>query len=164
MALPLACSLLLLLCIDAYKTLRQHRLIVYNNGREPAVEMIRGRYYQHLTGKDGYNTNAAHTGYGAWHLAETAAPPYFSFGGKTMLLLTDSMINGYEAPFPVDVLILARPLRQIRVANFLNTFSPKEVVLAVRPSAYHLSRWADSCAARGIRLHSVDRDGAYVRE
>ena len=162
-ALPAVCMLLLMLTFDAFQTLRQERLIVYNNGRIPAAEIIRGRHFESLTGGVvGYNAVAAHTGLGAWRKGENLTSPYFSFAGKRMLLLQDSSIQAYENPFPVDVLILARPLRQIRVANFLQTFSPKEIVLAVRPSAYHLRRWTDSCSAHGILLHSVDRDGAYI--
>ncbi len=165
-ALPAACALLLILTVDSYQTRRQKRLIVYNNGRSPAVELIRGKYFEQLAGGQvSYNAVAAHTGLGAWRKkSDTTLTPYFSFGGKTVLVLSDSTIQSYENPLLVDVLILARPLRQIRVASFLQTFSPKEIVLAVRPSAYHLKRWTDSCAAHGIRLHSVDRDGAYIRE
>ena len=164
-ALPAACAILLSLTVDAYTTRRQERLIVYNNGRAPAAEIIRGKYFEPLTGGQvGYNALATHTGFGAWRKNSDSLPPYFSFGGKTMLLLSDSTVQSYENPFPVDVLILGRPLRQIRVASFLQTFSPKEVVLAVRPSAYHLRRWTDTCAAHGIRLHNVATEGAYIRE
>lgn len=160
-----ACLLVTLLNYDQYKALRQERLIVYNNGRWPSVEIIRGRYFQTITGnREGYNEKSAHIGYHAWRASKQTVSPYFSISGKRVFVMTDSLQQTVSNRLPVDILILARPLRLMRVGEALRAFAPKEVVLAARPSAYHLKRWTDSCAAHGIALYNVADDGAYLCE
>jgi competence protein ComEC len=166
-ALPAACVLLLLLSMDQYKALRQQQLVVYSNGRHPSAERIDGQYFSVLVGKasENYNTKAAHTGWHAWKSATPGADaPYLFIHGKTALLLSDTTVNTYTAPFPVDVLVICRPLWQLQVAGVLNTFTPKEIVLAQTPAPHHLQRWKDSCTTRGIRLYNVGEEGAFIME
>jgi competence protein ComEC len=165
LALAATCLLLFSFSIFRYKALGQKRLIVYNNGRHPLVELISGDRALPLVGnEEGYNQKAAHIGYGTSINEIRSQPPLISIGGKRVLILTDSTKQYYQHPFPVDILILARPLRFIRVGDMIQAFSPEEIVLAQRPGTYHLRRWTDSCAAYGIKLHNVSADGAYIRQ
>ncbi len=166
-ALPTACVLLGLLTLDKYKALRQEKLIVYSNGRNSLVEIIRGQKFAPVfgAGAENYNAKATRIGWHAWKERTTGVGgPYLNIRGKRVLVLSDSSQNRYTSPLPVDVLIIARPLRQMRVGSVLESFDPKEVVLAQRPSAYHLQRWKDSCAARGVYLCNVNEQGAYILE
>lgn len=167
MALPAVCILLCLLSIDKYKALRQERLIVYSNGRVPLAERISGQYFSELTEDRSisYDAKAAHIGWHAWkRQANPISIPYMRLAGKDILLLKDTAVNVFTHSLPVDVLIIGRSLRQLRVSSTLRDFMPKEIVLAIRPSAYHLQRWSDSCAAHGIRLVNTAESGAYIIE
>lgn len=162
-ALCAACFLLAMLDYDHYLALRQELLIVYNNGKEPAVETIQGtHFFSNAGAEDGYSEKAAHIGYHAWQKDSNHQAPYFSMNARKFFVLTDSTQQAFLNSLPVDVLVLARPLRMMRIGETLRAFSPKEVVLAVRPSAYHLKRLKDSCAAQGIRLDNVAENGAYI--
>lgn len=159
-----ACVLMVLLNYDHYMSLKQKRLVVYNNGKTPAVEVIHGHRFQTLAGNaDNYNAAMAHIGYSAWRPNYNPAVPYQTVGGKTILVLNDSSQTEY-GPLSADVLVLARSLRHLDVGSILNAFHPKDIVLAARPSAYQLERWKDSCAAYNIRLFNVAAQGAYIVE
>jgi len=167
LALPTACILFLLLGIDVYQSSRQDKLIVYSNGRQALAERIRGPYFHQLAGKSAgnYNATTAHTGWHAWkEVIMRRESPVLYVGGRTAFLLHDSTVQAYTNPFPVDVLIICRSLSRLQPANILDRFSPQEVVLAQRPSAYHLRRWKDSCARHNAHLYNVAEDGAYIME
>jgi competence protein ComEC len=164
-ALLAGCLVMAFLNYDHYRALRQTRLVVYNNGRNPSVEMIHGNRFETLAGEaNNYSTSAAHNGYGAWRQGKDYSVPYLTVAGKTVLVLSDSAQDANYAALPADVLVLARPLWYLPVGQMLRAFHPKEVVLAVRPNSYQLQRWSDSCAARNIRLFNVAARGAYIVE
>ena len=167
LALPAASLLVLLLSIDSYQALKQERLIVYSNGRNALVERIAGLYSIPLAGESGgnYNARAAHIGLHAWKTASIREEsPVQLINGRTVFLLKDTSTQAYTLSFPVDVLVVCRPLRSLQVSRILYTFRPKDVVLAQRPGAYHLQRWKDSCAAHNAHLYNVAEEGAFVME
>lgn len=167
LALSSACCLMLLLSIDAYAARKQEKLIVYNNGRSALVERITGRRFGSLVGESDGNHNAreAHIGWHSWKRsvhAEQAS--VLDINGRTAFLLEDTTVQSYNQPFPVDVLIICRPLRQLQAGSVLRAFSPKVVVLAQRPSVYLLGRWQDSCRVHNAHLYNVADDGAFIME
>ena len=164
-ALPALCALMAVLCGDRYAALRQERLVVYSNGRQPVAELIRGTSFTPLSGDaaGAYHARAAHTGWQAWR--ETMPGPrqhLIQVAGRTALILDDSTVQTFHGPLPVDVLILCRPLARLQAGSALQAFSPKTVVLAQRPSPYQLRRWRDSCAAYSAVLFNVAEEGAFL--
>jgi competence protein ComEC len=167
LALPAACTLMLLFSVDTYQALSQQKLVVYNNGRNELVELIDGKHSIPLAGElaENYNTRAAHTGWHAWKTSEAREEnPVHVINGQTVFLLKDTTIQAYALSFPVDVLVVCRSLRSLQVRRILQAFSPKEVVLAQRPSKDHLQRWKDSCVAHNAHLYNVAEDGAFIME
>jgi len=166
-ALPAACGLLLLLCRNGADAACQDKLVVYNNGRQPLVERIRGTRYTTLAGQSAgnYHAREAHIG---WHSRKAATgrddPSFLTIGGRTVLLLLDSSVNSYTYPFPVDVLILCRPLRRLQPSSIISNFRAETIVIASRASPYQLRRWSDSCARHSVRFINVAEEGAYIIE
>jgi competence protein ComEC len=163
-----SCVLLALLLFDQFITLRQERLIVYNNGRHPLVEVIRGDRFKTLPGSStasAYAANAAHIGMHAWHKEDlNMSGPCASINGKNVLVLSDTGTNVWHTQWPVDVLVLCRPLRGLMPDKILHTFRPRQLVLASNPGDYQLRKWEDSCRAAGVPLHAVSVSGAYILE
>jgi competence protein ComEC len=158
--------LLMLLVYDQYQSLAQERLIAYSNGHTACVELIRSKYFHTIAGTGtSYAVEEAHNGYHAWRKSSAdSLSPYFAIGGKKVLVLSDSACQSYIPGLPVDVLIIARPLMHLRPGDLIQAFCPREIVLATKPPAYCLPRWADSCAAHSIHLSNVADDGAYIIE
>jgi competence protein ComEC len=168
-AMTAACILIALLTIDQHDSLKQERLVVYNNGKHAQIELIRGRQYQTLFAADGeaesYTSRAAHTGWQAWRAVENGGQVQFtSINEKKVLILSDTSTNTWNTPWPVDILVLCRPLKGLIPDKILHTFRPSKVILASRPYDYQLPIWQASCSAQGIPLHLVAVKGAYILE
>jgi len=163
-ALGLATALLILFNRDRFQSLRQQRLIVYNNGRVADVELLKGDHFLGLAGSEAksYNNRLAHTGFQAWKPGTEIRQAYFSLASQRILLLSDTSRNGYHDSLPADVLILARPVWRLKIESVLNAFHPGTIVLAVHPGQRILNSWQDSCAAHHIRLFDVYQSGAYL--
>jgi competence protein ComEC len=86
------CLMFGLLCMEEWKALRQHRLVVYPSGNTARIERIAGKYYQELVAGDTsapglINTvSAARTGWHAWKMDpkndERAAKAAEDYGGE----------------------------------------------------------------------------------
>lgn len=169
-AVLVASTLLVLLVgsitINKASVWQKRKLIVYNNGKQASVEILSGGYFYPLTSdaEESYNTRAAHTGFYSWKKAtsEIHNSNYFQIAGKKVLVLKDSTANQFYGSLPVDILVLARPLRQMRVQTAFQAFQPKTIVLAQRASPYHLQRWHDSCITHQCQLYYVATDGAFM--
>ncbi|MEO6831724.1 MAG: ComEC/Rec2 family competence protein, partial [Chitinophagaceae bacterium] len=167
-ALPALLMFISSITINKVLAWKSNRLIVYNNGKQASIERIGGGYFlPYISGSDeSYYSKAAHTGYYSWRKVgrDSSFNNYFSIAGKNVLILSDSTANQFNGVLPVDILILARPLRQMRVQTAFQAFQPKVIVLAQRVSAYQLRRWHDSCIAHQCRLYNVATGGAFVLE
>lgn len=164
LTMPSMLLLLILLSKDAWNANRQDRLIVYENGRTPLVERVRGNSFEILIGsrQESFNSKAAHIGWHAWQPYRDSTSSFFRMNGNRILVFSESMKMVNAPPLPVDILIWARNGKRIEFENVLNSFQPKTLVLAQRSSNYERSGWVKACAKRGIRLWETARDGAFL--
>jgi competence protein ComEC len=158
-----AAALLTLNLADAIHRQRQHRLVIYNNGRQALIDEIRNSGHLGLaTAQSDYHASPARDAWGAWSRSnDTKGSPYFHFGKQRLLILSDSGLRKPTSRLPVDVLILTQAARRIRIDSALHCFQPGCVVLASRVSERRCRLWADSCRQRGIRFHAVQTMGAW---
>jgi hypothetical protein len=167
-ALGSACGLMVLLIADRAVVLKQERMVVYNNGRQALVETINGPLHYALlagNGLEGYSAKAAHTGWGAWEAGGIGATgECTSINGRKVLLLSDSTANSWNTEWPVDMVVLCRPLRGLKPEEVLKAFRPKQMILAFKSSDYQLRKWEEGCRNAGVPLHAVAEDGAYILE
>lgn len=165
LALAFGCVLLASLNLRHFAALQQERLIVFNAGREAAVEIIRGMQHHTLAGAAGsYTAEAAHNGYGAWQGANTAAGPCTVVGGRSILFLRDSLPAPCDTCFPVDIVVVERPAWRLKPEAVLRAFSPRQIVLAGRTSQKSRAYWRQYCYARQVPLIEPAEQGAWVLE
>ncbi|MBS1644905.1 MAG: ComEC/Rec2 family competence protein [Bacteroidetes bacterium] len=145
---------------------RQPRLIAYNMGKQPYVELQYGGYFQSLTNDpgDNYVIHAAHTGFYSWKRARQLSDfaPYFEFAGKRILILKDSSKYQFSGSLSTDIVLFARTSTKLDKLALLQSLRPKTLVLTQRLSAYQLNSWRQACSQISTQLHYVATDGAYI--
>ncbi len=164
--LAAGCALAAAGVFRAAEHLRQHRLIVYNNGRQALIDEIRGTCHRSLAAAgSGYRAAATRIALGAWRAsADSAGTDYLAVGPDRVLILRDSSIRKPVGRLPADVLILCQAARRIPVREALQCFRPRVVVLGSRFPEPQRRRWADSCRRYGIPVHDVSARGAWTLE
>lgn len=168
-ALASLCVFLALLAADHYATLKQDRLLVYGGTRHTFVERMTGSNYKPLftdTSWAAAKQTARDTriGYRAWRTAPEVAQDVHCIAGKTVLLLTDTLKYDAPAPFPVDVLIVNRPLKGLSPSGLKAAFSPKLLVLGGGHKRWRTLAWKDSCMAIKQPFHAVGLNGGWVTQ
>ncbi len=163
------CVLMLLLCIEEQKALQQHRLVVFYSAGHTVVERIAGKHHfipaAVNTDNSFYALDAANTGWHAWKRETLAAAPFiFDINGKTVFILKDPLPAVTDTSFPIHTLLVDQPLRQLSFTAVQQIFQPVEVVVCGRQYRGEVERWREECAERGIVVHVVQTDGAFVLE
>lgn len=153
------------LCMNKYQVLHQERLIVYNTYRQMQAELVQGNRYRPLSGSDTtmdihYVVRQAHTGWQAWHHNPRKVPDCFVFKGKTVLRLKEDV--ALSDSFPVDLLIIDRPLKGLSPSAIRSVFHPGQVVVGGNQPRGMVRKWQDSCTVLGLPFHPVSAAGAYV--
>jgi competence protein ComEC len=166
LALSASCLLMLLLCTDKWHLLHQDSLIIYNTGKLAYSERITGNTFNPLLDslpneKLPYAVNNAHIGFGAGQKMSSSDCPVFTFDGQKILVLKKA-ISSYPDSFPVDLLIVAAPLKKLDFDQTVQTFHPRQIVLTSGQPHWLAGKWSDRCLACHILLHDVTRDGAFV--
>jgi competence protein ComEC len=166
--LGLSCIFCGLLCLDKSKALQQHRIVVYNSGRQLILEEIKGQHFSPLVPDsadiDDYTSRQAHLGWHAWHRAPLQQPPYFRFKGKHILLLNHEILPTPATSLPVDILVITHPLKHSAARDIQAIFHPEKIVVTGTFPRWLVRQWADSCTVIHQPFHAVALDGAYVLE
>jgi len=159
------CILLLSLCKSEWITLHQKRIVVYNTGRTPHVELINGKHYAVLysdtsgLNKKNYVTKPAHTYWGAWQCdTSDAADEISCINNKTVLVLGKDIFSTNH--FPVNYLIVTDA--SVNPEQTQQIFHPQTIVLAGACNRGQLAEWKECCREQHIALHIVANDGAFV--
>lgn len=164
------CLLLTLLSIDRYKDLKQDRLVVYNTSRHTFIDRMVGTGYQPVFADTVWKAadpapKDARIGYGAWRPSNlTNNGDVKRINGKTILLLDDALQFDSASPFPVDVLIINRPLKGLLASSIHRQFSPGRIVLGGSHRRWQTLAWKDSCTALRQRFQAIGLDGGLVIE
>lgn len=162
-ALMGSCVFISFLIVDKWQTLHQQLLIVYNTGKKQNAAYISGPAYTVLLGSDSakehFSVQQAQTGY---HVTskKTFSSEAFFFRTKKVLVLK-AKPKGMK-PFPVDILIIAVPLKEIYFPDVQAVFSPRQIVLSSGQSTRRATAWRDSCNMHKIAFHNPAEDGAYI--
>ncbi len=155
---------------NQHAALQQDRLVVYSKSGVLVADHFRGKTFQPLfTDLPEDSLKAAkttRTGFRAWRrggAADTSAVQHIS--GKTVLFYRDSA-NRFDVPlpFPIDVLLIARPLKGLSPAGLQAAFRPRMLVAGSLDKRWRILAWKDSCKALGQPFHATLTDGAYVLE
>lgn len=162
-AISTSCLLTAFLIADKYYALHQQLLIVYNTGRSQNAEYISGKSYRSLlktdSVKENFSVKNAHIGYHIDTRKMNTTDAFF-VGRKKILILKSALENAH--PFPVDVLVIATPLKELTFPEAISVFRPKTIVLPGGQHKKFTAAWSDSCALHHLRLHNVAQDGAYL--
>jgi len=168
-ALASLCIFLSLLAADRYAALRQDRIVVYGGTRHSLVERITaGRnvplFADTVWAATRQITKDTRIGYRAWRTATQPRRDVHRIAGRTVLLLTDTLSYDAPAPFPVDVLVVNRPLKGLSPSKLKAAFSPNLLVLGGGHKRWRAEAWRDSCVAIHQRVHSTGLAGGLVVE
>ncbi|PZF73067.1 hypothetical protein DN068_09340 [Taibaiella soli] len=164
-AMSFGCTFTALLILDKWQSLHQHLLIVYNTGKAQNAELIVGRSFSTLlktdTLKENFAVRNAHTGF---HLTRQKAisSDAFFIGNKKVLVLKTSPESG--EPFPVDILIIGKPLKKTDFLDAYTIFKPGQIVLPSGQPKQLTTAWKDSCSAHHIILHDAAEHGWYYSQ
>ncbi|RYD53084.1 MAG: ComEC family competence protein [Sphingobacteriales bacterium] len=150
---------------------QQDRLVVYPANQVSLADHLHGTRATPLLTVVPEDTlggalKTVRTGYRAWRQRPvTVRNAVWRIAGKTVVLYTDSA-NRFAAPlpFPVDVLLVARPLKGLLPTVLQAAFRPKVLVVGGGNSRWRIQAWADSCAALHQPFHATPLHGAYVLE
>jgi competence protein ComEC len=162
-------ALLALSILNQITARQQDRLVVYPASQVPLADQLHGiRATPLLTvvPEDtlGGSQKAVRTGYRAWRVNSLVArQTVYRIAGKTVVVYTDSA-NQFVAPvpFPVDVLLVARPLKGLLPTALQAAFRPKMLVVGGGNSRWRVEAWADSCKSLRQPFHATTLQGAYV--
>jgi len=162
-ALMTACVFLIFLIVDKWQTLHQQLLVVYNTGKKQNAEYISGGTYTTLlqsdTTKENFSVRNAHIGYHLTSEKECLSEAFFIGAKKVLVLKAKSKAM---KPFPVDILIIAVPLKELYFPDVRTIFNPRQIVLSSGQSKRQAAAWKDSSSVHKIAFHNPAEDGAYI--
>ena len=163
------CIFLTLLATERYAALKGDHILIYGGSRHTLVERITGYYHSPLFADTSWNaarqtTKDTRVGYRAWRTKPPLPQDVHRIGGKTVLLLTDTLNYNAPVPFGVDVLVVNRPLKGLSPARLKAAFAPSLLVLSGGHKRWRTLAWKDSCTAINQPLHAVGLDGGLVIE
>jgi competence protein ComEC len=167
-----AASLLFLLMLvnrDKWQSLHQDRFIVYAINRHTVAERIKGHNLLPVfsdTESAGFKAvKEARIGFGAPEPVLVQNSIAHNIKGQRLLVL-DERGGRYKAGshFPVDVLLVARPLKGLVAKHLIETFSPKTIVVGGSEKLWRVKAWADSCRKYKQGYHATRIHGAFVLE
>jgi len=166
------CLLLVLLCVEEWQALRQHRIVVFHTGGGVRVERIAGKYYHVLVPGDTLTPaeenmlRTAHTGWHAWRSSRgvfpVAAKEIFHVHQKNILRLHAPWAYSRPAPFPVHALLVDMPLQEVSFEEIYKAMQPETVVICGIQRSTAIQQWRDSCAKRAVAFHVLKTDGAFI--
>lgn len=160
--------LLVVLCAQKIRIQKQERLVVYNVSRHNIVERIKGNHYQTILSdssrSEEFAARQAHIGWGAWKQLPSDAAEYFFIKGKRVLLLKDAAYSRNTTSFPVDILVIACSLKELRPQQIKLAFNPQKVVVGGNQQRWQVAKWETECAALGLPFHPVSTKGAFIME
>lgn len=90
-------------------------------------------------------------------------PPFVQFFDKTIAVVahTNQLGNTTGTPVPVEALILRHNAR-VTLAECLQHFAPKTIVVDASNSVRRTERWKAECEALGLAVHDLRQQGAWT--
>ncbi len=152
-------------CIRYVQTLQQEMLIVYNISKENRIELIASTTATVLYGKDSVNEatrkfvlDPAHINLHIQHVKK-ADEEYnlLQVADKTVFILNQPMS---DTLIPADVVILNS--KYADVAEIKRVFQPGVLVIPATVSKKKTELITEQAAGAGIKVHDVNKVGAFV--
>lgn len=143
----------------------QEHLVVYAQNTHPRCELIRGRQYQLISAEkreENFASKKAHIFWGCKPKQITGTEGILNafIINQNKILILDSNQNQSQTAFPVDILVIASFLKINQAEKAINTFRPKQIVIAA--SIEQDALWRTICSKQNIKLHNTAQDGAFI--
>jgi competence protein ComEC len=168
LGLPAMMVLLLLLCHDRLTRMQQDRLVVYQVSRQDVADRIRGIFYYPLiedtATSSAFAQRQAHTGWGAWRRGSTTPGSCCLIGGKRVLVLRQHPALQDTAVFPVDILVIHYPLKDVVLPQLQQVFRPGRIIAGGAQARWVVRQWKEQCRQAHQPFHAASTDGAFVLE
>ena len=142
--------LLILSSFQEWEALHNNQLVVYSVSKNTLIDRQSGKkshVVEHDTdAREMQTVRFARTGNGSWRQSkDSLLQPVLLVNGKLILVLRNGGSFDSTAHFPVDVLVIARPLKGLSPLKLQQTFSPKQMIAGSPEKRYKLLAWQDSC-------------------
>ncbi len=165
-SLAALCLLLLMISIRQWGDYSRRRLVIYNIPRSYHAELEEGTAYAVLCTDTSraddiaFITAPEHTAGTAWMpVAHAPAQELVYINGRSLLFInSDSMAT---EPFPVNYLILNHP-RATDIERLAALHQPSAIVITNRYRHSQAARITAVCRDRGIAVHNIATDGAFI--
>ncbi len=162
---------LLLFCasVQEWKALHNNQLVVYSVSKNTLIDRQLGKkshvVFHDTDAREMQAVRFARTGNVTWQQSkDSLLQPLLLVNGKRVLVLKRGGNFDSAARFPVDVLVLARPLKGLSPAALQQTFSPKMMIAGSAEKRYKLLAWQDSCRQLKQPFHTTLLQGAALVE
>ncbi|MDR2853729.1 MAG: competence protein ComEC family protein [Prevotellaceae bacterium] len=169
----LSCILAIVLINIAIKTetLNTTQMIVYSGQRNTHVSFINGAQNTVFTTD---STEIIRLAKNFWDNNKLENPKFIGtnglssdgfieFEGKRIFIQTDDFFRGKmsKTPLKIDYLILGA-FQKPRIAQLLQLFNPKQVIICNGISAWYSNNIKQVCAEQQIPVYAVAEQGAYI--
>ncbi|MDD4199289.1 MAG: ComEC/Rec2 family competence protein [Paludibacter sp.] len=151
-----------------YQTSKLNQLVVYADRKHTHVNLITRHHHQVITTD---STAAFLSASNYWEKCKLHNPEYkiihssgfFSFQGKKILILTDSLLHRKttHTPIKTDFLIIGNGLKP-RAKELLSCVTPKNCIADQSISPWYVDQLRESCRAKRISFYSVAEQGAFI--
>jgi competence protein ComEC len=175
--LSLFCSLLFFgnYAFAEIKALQQHKLIIYNNAHQLAIDYISKNKYQFLgdtTVENDTKTNSfllkpSRIYHRANHPQEKNIKPPFhkqiiSFKNKRLMIIDKACkFQPIQQKIDIDVLLISKNPR-LHISDIICAIKPKWIVMDASNNLWKTSKWKKECEALNLRCFSIKDQGAFV--
>jgi competence protein ComEC len=175
--LSLFCSLLFFgnYAFAEIKALQQHKLIIYNNAHQLAIDYISKNKYQFLgdtTVENDTKTNSfllkpSRIYHRANHPQEKNIKPRFhkqiiSFKNKRLLIIDKACkFQPIQQKIDIDVLLISKNPR-LHISDIICAIKPKCIVFDASNNLWKITKWKKECEALNLRCFSIKDQGAFV--
>jgi competence protein ComEC len=152
---------------------KQHKLIVYNVPRKPAIDFVQGRHY-YFAGDASVQSDPSLRNF---HLEPSrilhrmsqadslpgllGKGPLFLSGGKKILIAHSTLPESLPSSLKIDLLIVSKGLR-IPIQQLLQFIHPKQVIADATTPFWKVKQWQQYCHALNIPFYSVSDSGAFI--
>jgi competence protein ComEC len=159
--------LLVLSSVQEWNALHNNQLVVYSASRYTLIDRQLGKWshvvFHDTAAAELPAVKEARIGNTSWRQSkDSLLQPILLVGDKRVLILRTGGAFDSAARFPVDILVIARPLRGLSPARLQQTFSPKQLIAASPEKRYKLLAWTDSCRQLKQPFTTTLLDGAVV--
>ena len=157
------------------QALKQHKIIIYNNAHQLAIDYLCKNKYQFLGDTSVENdakTNSfllkpSRVYFRANHLNEKNKMPSFhkqiyAFKNKRLMIIdTAFAFRPIQQKISVDVLLISKNAR-LHISDIICAIKPKCIVFDASNSLWKTSKWKKECEALNLRCFSIKDQGAFV--